>query len=323
MEKKEAKFNASTFKAGEVISRDKTELQREYEYLYSRKQKHSLLREAFKPVIEPMYQQLAEADVTETEHEKAMWIIETILDILGVLAERQTIGLNAIIEMMRENKDVDIYDFSERILDVIGIMADRQLCKLAKVKDKWKITTVFELSPEIVERIAKFKYLNPMIVEPLPVNHKGNNRGNGYLTTGGTSLILGGAWHTQEINAELLDVQNKIPLKLNPIIAVFGHHRWKDLANPRLATVKKPYNETHADYLKRIRAYEQFVNQSQETMVEMAKTGNKFWLTHAYDKRGRLYCNGYGINYQGNEYAKAVVEFHTTTLTTDEVEWFN
>jgi DNA-directed RNA polymerase len=37
--------------------------------------------------------------------------------------------------------------------------------------------------------------------------------------------------------------------------------------------------------------------------------GNRFWLTHKYDKRGRTYCQGYHVSYQGNDYNKACIEF--------------
>ena len=37
---------------------------------------------------------------------------------------------------------------------------------------------------------------------------------------------------------------------------------------------------------------------------------NKFWLKHSLDTRGRTYCNGYLINYQGASYKKAIVQLH-------------
>jgi DNA-directed RNA polymerase len=36
--------------------------------------------------------------------------------------------------------------------------------------------------------------------------------------------------------------------------------------------------------------------------------GNEFYLTHRYDKRGRVYCQGYHISYQGNAWNKSVIE---------------
>jgi hypothetical protein len=36
--------------------------------------------------------------------------------------------------------------------------------------------------------------------------------------------------------------------------------------------------------------------------------GNEFCLTHKYDKRGRIYCQGYPVNYQGALWNKAVIQ---------------
>ena len=40
----------------------------------------------------------------------------------------------------------------------------------------------------------------------------------------------------------------------------------------------------------------------------MNRCGNKFYFTHKVDKRGRLYCQGYHINYQSASYKKAMIE---------------
>ncbi len=36
---------------------------------------------------------------------------------------------------------------------------------------------------------------------------------------------------------------------------------------------------------------------------------NVFHMTHKYDKRGRTYSQGYHVNYQGNPWNKACIEF--------------
>ena len=50
--------------------------------------------------------------------------------------------------------------------------------------------------------------------------------------------------------------------------------------------------------------------------------GNKFWFTHKYDKRGRIYCCGYQLNTQGNSYAKAQLELANKQLITNEINFF-
>lgn len=47
----------------------------------------------------------------------------------------------------------------------------------------------------------------------------------------------------------------------------------------------------------------------QRNIAEVYSVEDKFYLTHRYDKRGRIYPTGYWINYQGNDFAKALIEF--------------
>jgi DNA-directed RNA polymerase len=52
-------------------------------------------------------------------------------------------------------------------------------------------------------------------------------------------------------------------------------------------------------------------DQFQEDTVELVTllgTNRKIYLTHRVDKRGRLYCHGYHLNYQGNEYRRAMID---------------
>ena len=44
-------------------------------------------------------------------------------------------------------------------------------------------------------------------------------------------------------------------------------------------------------------------------MSILVNAGNRFFLTHAYDKRGRTYAKGYHVNYQGNDWNKATICF--------------
>ena len=41
----------------------------------------------------------------------------------------------------------------------------------------------------------------------------------------------------------------------------------------------------------------------------MTQEDPTFYLTHAYDKRGRTYAQGYHVSYQGNDWNKACVQF--------------
>jgi DNA-directed RNA polymerase len=59
----------------------------------------------------------------------------------------------------------------------------------------------------------------------------------------------------------------------------------------------------------RRKAFEKYDQSSKDVMHALMGIRDRFWLTHKYDRRGRTYCVGYHINYQGTSWNKAVVEF--------------
>ena len=49
----------------------------------------------------------------------------------------------------------------------------------------------------------------------------------------------------------------------------------------------------------------------------LAHQGNRFYLGHKYDKRGRIYAQGYHISTQGTPYRKAMLDFADKEPVTD------
>jgi hypothetical protein len=56
-----------------------------------------------------------------------------------------------------------------------------------------------------------------------------------------------------------------------------------------------------------------------EALVRQA-VGNKFYFTHSYDFRGRIYANGYHLNYQGTPYDKASLDFNSSETLSEDGE---
>ena len=51
-------------------------------------------------------------------------------------------------------------------------------------------------------------------------------------------------------------------------------------------------------------------------MEILTEESDTFYLPHKYDKRGRTYCQGYHVSYQGAAWNKAVIEFANEEVTT-------
>lgn len=175
--------------------------------------------------------------------------------------------------------------------------------------ERIQIVVKHEASAATQDLIRQYMYLPPMIVPPLTVVDGSNNRGSGYITQQMDSLLLQDNHHEGELCVDHLNRCNNIPLSISERMVKTLRNQWKNTEAPK-------GGETFEDYQKRIKAFEQYERDSFLVMALMLEMGNKFYLTHKYDKRGRSYCQGYQINYQGNCYNKAVVELANKELVT-------
>ncbi len=163
------------------------------------------------------------------------------------------------------------------------------------------IIMAYDIEPATREMLDMFQYPLPMVEEPDYVNH---NRQTGYQTIRG-SLILRDNHHNEDICLDHVNRSNAIPLSLNANVVAFIQNKWKGLD-------RKKMTETQEDYLKRVKAFNKYDSTSRDILAALLAFGNRFWLTHKYDKRGRSYCQGYHVNYQGTDWNKAVIEFAET-----------
>lgn len=174
--------------------------------------------------------------------------------------------------------------------DVFDIFKESKISSLMLVSraNLGKISTAMEM----------IQYMPPMIVEPLEVN---NNRDTGYLTLK-ESLILGGKHNHHEGNIclDVLDIQNKVCLKID----VEFLNSYKEVPKKALETKEAEEN------------WYQFKKKSDEMYRLVLRTGNKVWLTHRVDVRGRMYAQGYHLNSQGASFKKALLELYKEELVT-------
>jgi hypothetical protein len=114
------------------------------------------------------------------------------------------------------------------------------------------------------------------------------------------SLILGGRanHHSDDICLDHLNRMNGIKLKLNrPFL-----RKYEEAPTYALDTQDK------ADQ------WDQFITNSYRTYIKLVREGNRFYLSHKYDKRGRCYVEGYHINTQGSSFKKAIVQLAQSEL---------
>lgn len=166
-------------------------------------------------------------------------------------------------------------------------------------EDDEVFTVKLDVTQEVQNEIDTYQFPLPMVVKPRVLK---SNMDTGYLA-GHRSIILKNNHHDGDVCLDHLNRMNSITLSIDVDVVNMIQNSWKNLD-------KQKDDETRADYLKRVRAFQRYDEASHTAMALMVQCGNKFHLTHRPDKRGRTYSQGYHINYQGNSYNKAVVVLH-------------
>lgn len=145
--------------------------------------------------------------------------------------------------------------------------------------------------------IADSQYLPPMVCEPEILKH---NHSSGYLTHNDSLLLGKGNHHDGDLCLDVLNTQNQVALKLSIEF---------------LCTVEEePTFEL--DSAEKIDQWGEYKRQSYQLYHLLVTQGNKFWLTHKVDKRGRIYAQGYHITTQGSSFKKASIELAHEEIVT-------
>lgn len=165
----------------------------------------------------------------------------------------------------------------------------------------------YDVSADVREKLDMFQYPLPMIEAPKKLTH---NYQTGYQTIRGSALLRDNH-HKEDICLDHLNRVNSVPLKINENVVAFVQNKWKNLDRPK-------EGETMQKYKKRVRAFQKYDQASRDVLAALLTQGNHMWLTHKYDFRGRTYAQGYHVNYQGNDWCKAVVELAEGEVLNEE-----
>ena len=161
----------------------------------------------------------------------------------------------------------------------------------------------FLISEDVQEELDRFQYPLPMIIEPFELK---SNLDTGYLLGKG-SVILRDNHHEEDVCLDHLNRLNKLKLCINHDTALMIKNQWRGLD-------KIKAGETPADFERRKKQFEKYDRTAKDVIDLLTQEGNEFYLTHKYDKRGRTYCQGHHITYQGTPWNKAVIQFANTEI---------
>lgn len=162
----------------------------------------------------------------------------------------------------------------------------------------------WDITDDVQHDLDRYQYPLPMVMEPLPIK---TNHDTGYLSSR-NSVILRNNHHDDDVCLGHLNRMNRIKLSINFEVATLIKNKWRylDKAKP---------GESRKDYQARVKAFDKYDRTAKDVMDALTFADNEFYLTHKYDKRGRVYCQGYHVNYAGNSWNKAVIELANKEVT--------
>lgn len=166
--------------------------------------------------------------------------------------------------------------------------------------DRQEFMFKFDITTEVQLDLERYQYPLPMVIPPKEIT---NNLQTGYLTIK-NSIILRDNHHDGDVCLDHINSVNKIKLRINSRVAQLIQNSWKNLDHAK-------EGEDYEEYQKRVKAFQKYDRTARDVMqlLEISSEDGTFYLTHKYDKRGRCYSQGYHVNYQGNAWNKAVIEF--------------
>lgn len=156
----------------------------------------------------------------------------------------------------------------------------------------------FTIAAEVQEELDRFQFPLPMVVEPKEVKH---NKQSGYYLNN-SSIILKKNHHEDDVCLDHINRVNRIAFCVNLETAAMVKNQWRNLDRAK-------EGESKEDFERRKKAFDKYDRTARDVMVKLCQHGNQFYITHRYDKRGRIYAQGYHVNYQGTPWNKAVIEF--------------
>lgn len=221
-------------------------------------------------------------------------------DLLVQMALHKRVNVTTLVGLLRKHYQGN----SQRTMDAILACAEADLVDWSIPLEVFIVK--FTLSDDVVNEIDTYQYPLPMIVEPRELK---DNRDTGYYTSK-DSVILRNNHHEDDVCLDYLNMINHIKLKVNTDTVAFLHNKWKHLDKPK-------NGEERSEYNKRVRAFEKYDRTSRDVLSHLEVTGGEFYLTHKYDKRGRVYSQGYHVNYQGADWNKACILFANGELVED------
>lgn len=187
----------------------------------------------------------------------------------------------------------DIFDGIKTASEIIAVICKTDIYDIIAARDSetgsLMISSNFTLEDTTLIAINRTKYLPPMLCAPMILEA---NIHNGYMTKNESVILGADNHHNDYVALDAINIISAIPLSLDTTVL-----REQELPTKPLDTPEKVSN--HA----------RMISSSIAVYNELVDNDNVFYFTWKFDKRGRMYSQGYHVNIQSTEYKKACINF--------------
>jgi hypothetical protein len=184
----------------------------------------------------------------------------------------------------------EIADYLEQLCIAEFIMYDDTVNKLM---------VLFDVSKDIKDMLDRYQYPLPMVIKPRQIK---DNFTTGYLKDNSLCVLNGSKYfNDKDLCLDHLNKVNRVELVIDMDVVYSDEGKF--------ISPNKKDDESFTDFRKRNKQMRKFYDSTVDIMNLLNDLSNTVYLTHKYDRRGRVYCSGYHVNTQGTDYNKAVLHF--------------
>lgn len=220
-------------------------------------------------------------------------IFDIVTEIFVKVLQHEVTAYQAIAGMVAPKLEYpENIDAVKTVSEIMAYMAENDMFDVILPIDAetgvLMVESLYVLDDETKQKIEDTMYLPPMVCKPCEVKC---NKAYQYLSFS-ESVLLGGSVNHHDL-----------PLALD-VINILNAQQWS--LDTYMLEFEEVPNKPLDTYDKRVQ-FEQLKRSSKKVYNLIMDHGNKFYWTHKFDKRGRIYSQGYQTNLQSTDYKKSLI----------------
>lgn len=209
--------------------------------------------------------------------------VEMTNRVIAFLAIYKRLDISTLVAMLyKPNRGKTLEEVCEEVENI----AKHEFMRYEMENNQFVVR--FELDAQTQNEIGCFQYPLPLVIKPKLVKH---NMDSAYYLRNKQSILLNKKTSNKDVDLEHINLMNQVAFSINETVLAKAINKWK------------PDGKQTQSQIDRFNKY------CGVAMKLMLENGNRFRFSHRYDYRGRTYCEGYYLNYQGNDYCKSILEF--------------